>query len=59
MSHRLAETALDLEDVGVIDRDVMSFFGRCEADGVQLENCPSYIRMDAKRKRLRGRSAGR
>jgi hypothetical protein len=38
------ETALDLKDVGVIDRDVTRFFGRCEADGVQLENCPSYIR---------------
>ena len=35
---------LDLKDVGVIDRDVMRFFVRCEADGVQLENCPSYIR---------------
>jgi len=35
---------LDLKDVGVIDRDVMRFFVRCEADGVKLENCPSYIR---------------
>jgi hypothetical protein len=35
---------LDLKDVGVIDRDVMRFFVRCEADGVKLENCASYIR---------------
>jgi hypothetical protein len=35
---------LDLRDVGVIDREVMRFFLRCEADGVKLENCPSYIR---------------
>jgi len=35
---------LDLKDVGVIDRDVMRFFVRCEADGVKLANCPSYIR---------------
>jgi hypothetical protein len=35
---------LDLKDVGVIDREVMRFFLRCEADGVKLENCPSYIR---------------
>jgi hypothetical protein len=34
---------LDLKDVGVIDRDVMRFFMRCEADGVKLENCASYI----------------
>ena len=38
------ETALDLKDVGVIDRDVMRFFVRCEADGVKLENCTPYIR---------------
>jgi anti-anti-sigma regulatory factor len=35
---------LDLKDVSVIDRDVMRFFVRCEADGVKLENCASYIR---------------
>ncbi len=35
---------LDLKDVGVIDRDVMRFFMRCEADGVKLENCASYVR---------------
>jgi hypothetical protein len=36
--------ALDLKDVGVVDRDVMRFFARCEADGVGLENCTPYIR---------------
>ena len=35
---------LDLKDVSVIDRDVMHFFVRCEADGVNLENCPAYVR---------------
>jgi hypothetical protein len=38
------DIVLDLKDVGVIDREVMRFFVRCEADCVQLENCPSYIR---------------
>jgi len=38
------EIVLDLRDVGVVDREVMRFFMRCEADGVQLENCASYIR---------------
>jgi hypothetical protein len=38
------DIVLDLKDVGVIDRDVMRFFVRCETDGVQLENCPSYVR---------------
>ena len=38
------DIVLDLKDVGVVDRDVVCFFVRCEADGVKLENCPSYIR---------------
>ena len=38
------DTVLDLRAVGVIDRDVMHFFARCEADGVKLENCAPYIR---------------
>jgi len=38
------DIVLDLKDVGVIDREVMGFFLRCEADGVKLENCPSYLR---------------
>jgi hypothetical protein len=35
---------LDLKDAGVIDREAMRFLARCEADGVQLENCTPYIR---------------
>ena len=38
------DMVLDLRAVGVIDRDVMHFFARCEADGVKLENCAPYIR---------------
>jgi hypothetical protein len=38
------DIALDLKDVGVIDRDVMHFFICCEAAGVKLENCKPYIR---------------
>ena len=36
--------ALDLKDVGAVDREVMRFFMSCEADGVKLENCAPYIR---------------
>jgi hypothetical protein len=35
---------LDLKEVSVVDREVMRFFLRCEADGVKLENCTPYIR---------------
>ena len=38
------DIVLDLKDVGVVDRDVVCFFIRCEADGMKLENCPLYIR---------------
>jgi len=38
------DIVLDLKDVGIIDRDAMRFFASCEADGVKLENCASYIR---------------
>jgi hypothetical protein len=39
-----SDIVLDLKDVGVIDREGMHFFARCEADGVKLENCAPYIR---------------
>jgi len=38
------DIVLDLKDVTMVVRDVMHFFLRCEADGVKLENCASYIR---------------
>jgi hypothetical protein len=40
----LRDIAFDLKDVSLIDREVMRFFVRCEADGVKLENCTPYIR---------------
>ena len=36
--------ALDLKDVTLVDRDAVKFLARREADGIQLENCPAYIR---------------
>ena len=35
---------LDLKDLRLVDQEVVSFLGRCEADNIQLVNCPSYIR---------------
>ena len=37
------DIALDFKDVGVVDRDVVCFLVRCEADGVKLKNCAPYI----------------
>jgi len=35
---------LDLKDVTLLDRDAVKFLARREADGIQLDNCPAYIR---------------
>jgi anti-anti-sigma regulatory factor len=35
---------LDLKDLTLVDQDAVSFLRRCEADSVQLSNCPAYIR---------------
>jgi hypothetical protein len=36
--------ALDLQEVTIIDRDAMRFLARCGQEGIQLENCPAYVR---------------
>jgi hypothetical protein len=35
---------LDLREVRLADRGAVKFLARCESGGVQLENCPAYIR---------------
>lgn len=35
---------LDLENITLVDQDVVSFLRRCEAESIQLKNCPAYIR---------------
>jgi anti-anti-sigma regulatory factor len=35
---------LDLKEVKLVDRDVVSFLADCEAKGIKLANCPAYIR---------------
>ena len=35
---------LDLKDLTLVDRDAVSFLERCEADNIELKNCPAYIR---------------
>jgi hypothetical protein len=42
---------LDLKDVGIIHRDAVRFLVGCEAEGVKLENCASYIREWMERER--------
>jgi anti-anti-sigma regulatory factor len=35
---------LDLKDLTLVDQDAVSLLRRCEADSLQLRNCPAYIR---------------
>jgi hypothetical protein len=35
---------LDLKEVKLVDQDAVTFLARCEAEGIKLRNCPSYIR---------------
>lgn len=35
---------LDLKDVRLVDRAAVKFLALCESGGIQLENCPAYIR---------------
>jgi hypothetical protein len=35
---------MDLKNVTLVDRDAVKFLARCEASGIQLENCPAYVR---------------
>jgi predicted metal-binding protein len=37
-------TALDLKEVTLVDRDTIRFLAGCGRDGVELRNCPPYIR---------------
>jgi hypothetical protein len=35
---------LDLRELTLVDQDAVSFLVRCEADNIQLKDCPAYIR---------------
>jgi len=39
--HRIV---LDLQEVGLVNLDAVRFLARCEENGIQLKNCPAYIR---------------
>ena len=46
---RLIETehrkiSLDLKDVKLVDGDAVKFLSSCDAQGIELKNCPPYVR---------------
>jgi anti-anti-sigma regulatory factor len=38
------QLVLDLKDLTLVDRDAVRFLKSCEADSIELKNCPAYIR---------------
>ena len=36
--------ALDLKELTLVDRYAVRFLKRCESNGIELRNCPAYIR---------------
>ena len=48
-----SKAVLDLADVRSVYREAVKFLADCEADGVELRNCPPYVReWIGKRERL-------
>src|SRR5215471_10301278 len=38
------KVALDLKDVGLIHRETLKFLATCKSNGMELKNCPAYVR---------------
>jgi hypothetical protein len=51
------QLVLDLRDVTLVNQDAVEFLAGCESDGIELENCPAYIREWIER--LKGRTKRR
>jgi hypothetical protein len=49
-----AQVLLDLDELTLVDVGVVRFLGHCESNGVELQNCPLYIREWIKREREKG-----
>jgi hypothetical protein len=37
-------TCLDLEEVKLLSSEVLTFLDTCERQGIELRNCPPYVR---------------
>jgi hypothetical protein len=55
MNDGCARTILDLSDVTLVDAAVIRFLIRCEEEGVELVQCPPYVREWMVRERAEAR----
>jgi hypothetical protein len=50
---RKSAVAIDLKDVLLVERKAVKLLSHIEADGIELRNCPAYIREWVSRERVR------
>jgi hypothetical protein len=41
----IGSTTLDMGEVRLVDVEAIAFLAACEAAGIELKNCPSYVRV--------------
>jgi hypothetical protein len=58
ISDGCAREVLDLTEVTLVDLDVVRFLIRCEEEGIELMQCPSYVREWMLRERAEQNAAG-
>jgi hypothetical protein len=46
---------LDLRDLTLVCQDAVTFLEKCEANGIEIRNCPPYIRTWVDQEKCRGR----
>src|SRR5579859_3124426 len=50
--------AIDLKDVLLVDRDAVKLLAFSEVNGIELRNCPAYIREWVTRERVQSKAEG-
>jgi hypothetical protein len=53
VEQEIVRVALDLAEVELVDRDVVSFLAACELKGIELSNCPAFLREWIGKEKLR------
>lgn len=54
MADERTSKILDLSEITLVDRGVIQFLNNCEDGGVQLVQCPAYVRAWMMRERANG-----
>ncbi len=44
IEREIGVVALDPTEVTLVDRDVVNFLAACELKGIELRNCPAFLR---------------